>query len=41
MKAKLMELLMLCHVVSLKELVFFELPCTEFFAVATGYLSQD
>ena len=29
-KAKLMELLMLCHVFSLKESVFFELLCTEF-----------
>ena len=35
MKAKLMELLMLCHVFSLKEPVFFEFFCTEFFAVAT------
>ena len=29
-KAKLMELLMLCHVFSLKESVFFELLCTKF-----------
>ena len=32
-KAKLMELLMLCHVFSLKEPVFFKLLCTELLSV--------